>query len=587
MFYDERFRGLTRRDIRKDFIAGITVGIVAIPLGMAFAIASGVNPEYGLYTTIIAGILVALFGGSRFQIAGPTGAFIPILLAVVLQYGYENLLIAGMLAGILLIFMGIFKIGGLIKFIPRSVTIGFTAGIGVIIFTGQIENFFGLENVEKKTYFHENMLELARQAHTFNFYSILTAIIGLACIIIIPRIAPKVPLLLAALIVPTVIAMIFYPNKLETIGTAYGGIPNSLPAFQFPEITLDKIMLLWKPAFVIAFLGGIESLLSAVVADGMTGKRHNSNRELIGQGIANVVTPLFGGIPATGAIARTATNIKSGARSPLSGVFQGVFVFITLLLFAPYAAYIPLASMAPILMIVAWNMSERKQFWQILKLKKGDSLVLIVTFLLTVFVNLTVAVEIGLLLAMLSFIIRMSRSLDIEKMIPKQPAQDMPQDYIIANQNCSQFDIYTIEGPLFFGTAAKFEQTLNRVIYRKPKILLLRMDRVPFIDATGENNLATLVHNFQKSGGIILVSGISEQPFTILKSSGLYEKIGSERIFKTTEEAIAYGTVLLQDHLCKSCMQKKFTQCRAFQNVKQSPQLIAEKVTKRVETYQN
>lgn len=567
LFRDDRFRGLTLTDVRQDLIAGITVGIVAIPLGMAFAIASGVKPEYGIYTTIIAGILVALLGGSRYQIAGPTGAFIPILLAVVLQYGYENLLIAGLLAGIILIVMGIFKLGNLIKFIPRSVTIGFTAGIGVIIFTGQIGNFLGLEDVEKKEFFHENMLELARQAHTINSFSILTAIIGLASILIIPRIAPKIPVLLVALIIPTVIAMIFYPTKIETIGTAYGGIPSSLPAFQFPEITLEKVMQLWKPAFVIAFLGGIESLLSAVVADGMTGKRHNSNRELIGQGVANVVTPLFGGIPATGAIARTATNIKSGARTPLSGVFQGVFVLVTLILFAPYASYIPLASMAPILMIVAWNMSERKSFWQILKLKKGDSLVLIVTFLLTVFVNLTVAVEVGLLLAMLSFIIRMSRSLDIEKMIPRNHLEEMPSNYVIADQNCSQFDIYTIEGPLFFGTAAKFEQTLTRVINRRPKILLLRMNRVPFIDATGEGNLASLVANFQKTNGIILVSGISEQPLKILKTSGLYEKIGPDHIFPTTKEAVEYGATLLTSHLCKSCQQKKQTECVAFHKV--------------------
>ncbi|MFA8439083.1 SulP family inorganic anion transporter [Bacillaceae bacterium YX66] len=576
LFRDDRFSGLTLSDVRKDLIAGITVGIVAIPLGMAFAIASGVNPEYGIYTTVIAGILVALLGGSRFQIAGPTGAFIPILLAVVLQYGYENLLIAGLLAGLILVIMGIFKIGNLIKFIPRSVTIGFTAGIGVIIFTGQIGNFFGLENVEKKEYFHETMIELARQAHTVNGYSILTAIIGLACIIIIPRIAPKVPVLLIALIVPTVIAMFFYPAKVETIGTAYGGIPNSLPSFQFPEITFEKILLLWKPAFIIAFLGGIESLLSAVVADGMTGKRHHSNRELIGQGIANIVTPLFGGIPATGAIARTATNIKSGARTPLSGVFQGVFVLVTLILFAPYASYIPLASMAPILMIVAWNMSERKVFWQILQLKKGDSVVLIVTFLLTVFVNLTVAVEVGLLLAMLSFIIRMSRSLDIEKMIPKNHLQDMPQDYAIADRECPQFDIYTIEGPLFFGTATKFEQTLSRVINRRPKILLLRMNRVPFIDATGENNLASLVTNFQKSKGIILVSGISEQPLNILKTSGLYEQIGGERIFSTTEEAVEHGASLLKKHLCKSCQQKNNVECHAFQKVSKRAETVTE-----------
>ncbi|PWA08526.1 sodium-independent anion transporter [Pueribacillus theae] len=564
MLHDDRFRGLTLQDVRKDLIAGITVGIVAIPLGMAFAIASGVKPEYGIYTTIIAGILVALLGGSRFQIAGPTGAFIPILLAIVLQYGYENLLIAGFLAGIILLFMGFFKLGSLIKFIPRSVTIGFTAGIAVIIFTGQIGNFFGLEGIEKKELFHENMLEIIHQFHTLNWYSALTALIGLAMIIMIPRIAPRVPILLVALLIPTIIAMVFYPDKIETIGAAYGGIPSALPTFHFPEITLEKIINLWRPAFVIAFLGGIESLLSAVVADGMTGKRHHSNRELIGQGVANIVTPLFGGIPATGAIARTATNIKSGAKTPLSGIFQGVFVLITLLLFAPYASFIPLASMAPILMIVAWNMSESKSFAHILKLKKGDSIVLIVTFLLTVFVNLTVAVEVGLLLAMVSFIRRMSGMLDIEKLLPIRQSEEASKEFTITDRNCPEFDIYTIEGPLFFGTAAKFEQTLSQAINKRPKILLLRMNNVQLIDASGEGNLSTLVKNFQKRGGIILISGIGAQPLQILKNSGLYYQIGANHVFEKIEDAVNYANSLLNNHLCKTCRQKGFEQCGAF-----------------------
>src|SRR5690625_1897983 len=275
-------------DLKRDLIAGITVGIVAIPLGMAFAIASGVKPEYGLYTTIIAGIIVALLGGSRFQIAGPTGAFIPILLAIVLEYGYEDLLIAGMLAGVMLVIMGVFKLGQLIKYIPRSVTIGFTAGIAVIIFSGQIGDFLGLEGLEKKEYFHQNMIQLAQKLDSINIFSVLTAVIGLLIVIFIPKFFPRVPVLLVTLIVPTVIAVIFFPSKVATIGSAFGGIPQSLPTFKFPQITWDKILMLWQPAFVIAMLGGIESLLSAVVSDGMTGKRHNSDRELMGQGIAKI-----------------------------------------------------------------------------------------------------------------------------------------------------------------------------------------------------------------------------------------------------------------------------------------------------------
>src|SRR5690625_1039375 len=271
-------------DIRKDLIAGITVGVVAIPLGMAFAIASGVSPEYGIYTTIFAGLIVALFGGSHFQIAGPTGAFIPILLAIVLQYGYEDLLIAGMLAGVMLILMSIFKFGSLITYIPRSVTIGFTSGIAVIIFTGQLENFFGLENIEKKQYFHENMLEIVKNFHTINFYSIILAIVGLLLIVFVPKLFPRVPVLLIALIIPTLISYLFFPDKLATIGSSFGGIPQALPGLHIPEITFEKLLYLWQPAFAIAMLGGIESLLSAVVADGMTGKQHNSNQELFGQG---------------------------------------------------------------------------------------------------------------------------------------------------------------------------------------------------------------------------------------------------------------------------------------------------------------
>src|SRR5699024_7024712 len=297
---------------------------------MAFAIASGVSPEHGIYTTIIAGLIVAILGGSHFQIAGPTGAFIPILLAIVLQYGYEDLLIAGMMAGVMLIIMSIFKFGSLITYIPRSVTIGFTSGIAVIIFTGQLENFLGLENIEKKQYFHENILEIFKNIGETNIYSIIIAIMGLLIIIFLPKLAPRAPVLLVALVVPAILSVFIFPDKMATIGTAFGGIPQSFPGFHFLEVTIDKLLYLLCLAFTIVMLGGIESLLSAVVADGMTGKRHQSNKELFGQGVANIVTPFFGGIPATGAIARTATNIKSGAVSPFSGIFQSGFVLLTL-----------------------------------------------------------------------------------------------------------------------------------------------------------------------------------------------------------------------------------------------------------------
>lgn len=366
-----RFAGYSLGHFQKDLLSGIIVGVVAIPLAMSFAIASGVKPEYGIYTTCIAGILISLFGGSKYQIGGPTGAFVPILLGIVITYGYENLLLAGLLAGIILCLMGIFKLGSLIKFIPRPVTIGFTSGIAVIIFTGQIASFLGLTGIKKHEEFIANLKEIFTHIGTINFYSVITALICLFVILITPKILPKVPGSLVGVVISTLIATIFFSGHVPTIGTAYGTIPNTLPQFGIPEITLERIKQLIGPAFVIAMLGGIESLLSAVVADGMTNSKHNSNKELIGQGIANIVTPLFGGIPATGAIARTATNIKSGATSAMSGVFHGVFVLFTLLLLAPYASHIPLASMAPILMVVAWNMSEQKHFVHILKMKTG------------------------------------------------------------------------------------------------------------------------------------------------------------------------------------------------------------------------
>src|SRR5690625_4834569 len=553
-------------DIRKDLIAGITVGVVAIPLGMAFAIASGVSPEYGIYTTIIAGLIVALFGGSSFQIAGPTGAFIPILLGIVLQYGYEDLLIAGMLAGIMLIIMSIFKFGSLITYIPRSVTIGFTSGIAVIIFTGQLENFFGLENIEKKQYFHQNMLEIITNFHTINYYSIILAIVGLLLIIVIPKLFPRVPVLLVALIIPTLLSIILFPGKVITIGTAFGGIPQAFPGFKLPEITLQKLLYLWQPAFAIAMLGGIESLLSAVVADGMTGKQHKSNRELFGQGLANIITPFFGGIPATGAIVRTATNIKSGAVSPYSGVFQSVFVLLTLLLFAPYASYIPLASMAPILMVVAFNMSEYKSFASILKFRTGDSLVLVTTFLLTVFVNLTIAVPIGLLLAMVSFVKRISEVLNVKSIVPDK--YNGQEDIIDKQDNyCPKIASFTIHGPLFFGAADRFGSTLTRSIRKRPDVLILKMRHVSLIDVTGAANLSMLVKGFIKRKGVVLITELREEPLEMIKKGGLYDMIGAENFFSDTTDAINYALQLVNVKDCPYCSRSAEQTFQVFKKV--------------------
>jgi SulP family sulfate permease len=561
-----RFEGYSVNLFKKDLLSGIIVGIVAIPLAMSFAIASGVKPEYGIYTACIAGILISLFGGSKYQIGGPTGAFVPILLGIVLSYGYENLLIAGLMAGVLLCLMGIFKLGSLIKFIPRPVTIGFTAGIAVIIFTGQIANFLGLTNITRHEYFIANMKELFVHIGTTNYYSIFIAIICLVIILVTPKIFPKVPGALVGIVVSTLVASIFFSGQVATIATAYGQIPNTLPEFSIPEITFERMQLLIGPAFVIAMLGGIESLLSAVVADGMTNSKHNSNRELVGQGIANIVTPLFGGIPATGAIARTATNIKTGAASPMSGIIHGVFVLVTLLLLAPLASHIPLASMAPVLMVVAWNMSERKHFAHIVKVKSGDSLVLIITFLLTVFASLTIAVEVGLGLAIVLFVKRMSEKLVVDKVLPDHTKNNGKVQPHVVNQkhDCPQISIYSIEGPLFFGAAQTFEQTLLHSMNDHPRILILRMSKVPFMDSTGASYFSNIVQNFTTQGGLVLVTGVSEDLKVALLRNGLYDQIGKDNFYDHTGDAINRALKDLDMNKCIGCKHFAFRECVDF-----------------------
>jgi SulP family sulfate permease len=563
-----RFQGYSIHHFRKDLLSGVIVGVIAIPLGMAFAIASGVKPEYGIYTTIIAGIIISLLGGSKYQIGGPTGAFIPILLSTVMTYGYENLLIAGFLAGVMLFLMGVLRLGSLIKFIPRPVTIGFTSGIAVIIFTGQLANFLGLSGIEKHEDFLSNMKEIFMHVDTLNIYSVITAMVSLALILLTPKYFPKVPGSLIGLTVSSIVASLFFPEKVATIGTTFGEIPSGLPEFQFPEITWEKIMQLLRPAFVIAMLGGIESLLSAVVADGMTGSKHNSNRELIGQGIANMVAPLFGGIPATGAIARTATNIKNGAVSPMSGVIHGVFVLVVLLMLAPYASNIPLASMAPILMVVAWNMSERKEFLNVLKTKTSDSVILVITFLLTVFTNLTTAVEVGLILSTILFVKRMSEILTVTKVLPdpSDKSKKVRSHMVTEGHDCPQISIYTVEGPLFFGAAQMFETSIMDTINHRPKVLILRMGKVPYMDMTGESNLTSIVRHFQKKEGIILISGIQNQPMEVLKRTRLYEEIGEEHFFQHTGDAIAYALTKLEHNKCIGCKHFAFQECTLLSN---------------------
>ncbi|MBB6729944.1 SulP family inorganic anion transporter [Cohnella zeiphila] len=559
----ERFRGYSLQSLRKDLLAGVIVAIVAIPLAMSFAIASGVKPQYGIYSTIVAGFLISLLGGSRFQIGGPTGAFIPILLGIVLQYGYENLLLAGMMAGVLLMLMGFLRLGVLIQFIPKPVTVGFTTGIAVTIFSGQIGNFLGLTGLKRHENFLPSMKELADHLGGVNPYAVATAAIGLAVIVLLPKLYPRVPSSLVGLVVATAVAALAFSGKVATIGSTYGAISSSLPSLTLPSLNVDRLIQLIHPALVIAMLGGIESLLSAVVADGMTGRRHDSNRELIGQGTANLIAPLFGGIPATGAIARTATNIKNGAASPVSGMVHSLVVLLILVACAPLASSIPLSAMAPILMIVAWNMSERKEFVRLLKLRTNDSLVLAVTFLLTVLVNLTTAVEIGLGLAAVVFLIRMRSALTVTKVLP-DPAESKGKVRPYKEEEaggCPQFGICTIEGPLFFASAGSFERLVEQAAGERAGVLLLRMSRVPFMDATGASKLAEVADRYEASGRTLLLSGLRPQPRAYLDKIGLLGRIGPERLFEHTGEAIAYALARMDRGICAGCRRFAFREC--------------------------
>lgn len=529
-----RFEGYDSSKFRRDLIAGLVVGVVAIPLGMAFAIASGVGPEYGLYTVIVAGILISLFGGSKYQIGGPTGAFVPILFGIVSQYGIENLLIAGFMAGCMLVLFGIFKLGKLMKFIPRPVIIGFTAGIAVIIFSGQIANFLGLKGVEKHESFFLNMREIVVHLGTANSLAILTAIVGLIVILAAQKYIPKIPGALLGLLVSTFIAVLFFQGQVETIGSAYGEIPRQLPTFAFPELTIEKMIYLLPPAIVIALLGGVESVLSAMVADNMKGSKHDSNKELVGQGIANMAAPLFGGIPATGAIARTATNIKNGGVSPISGVVHGVVVLLILMLFAPYASMIPLAAMAPILMFVAWNMSEKKEFINIVKVKNADSLVLVVTFLLTVIGDLIIGVTAGLILAFIAFIKKMSQTTNIHTNVA------VPQIETAAalerETDQKGISMYSIEGPLFFGTTDSLENSILDHVQTKPKTLILLMNKVNYMDTSAEAVLMNISNRLKHHNGKLMIVGLQSQPKELLHRTGLFHHIGKQHFFERTDD---------------------------------------------------
>ena len=521
-----------------NIISGVIVGVVALPLAMAFAIASGAKPEQGLYTAIIAGLFVSVFGGSRLQIAGPTGAFIVVLASITNQYGIDGLQIATLIAGVMLFFFGLARLGAVIKFIPDPVIVGFTAGIAVVIWVGQWSYFLGLPSVHE-AHFHGKLWHLLHLIPQYHLTTTLMALGSLVMVIYTSKIPglKRVPGPLVALVIATALQAYYHFDGVATIGSAFGGIPRGLPSFQIPELSLARILELIGPAFTIALLGAIESLLSAVVADGMAGTRHDSNRELIGQGLANMVTPLFGGFAATGAIARTATNIRNGGNSPLAGNVHSVTLVIIILFLAPWAVDVPLACLAAILFVIAWNMSEVHHVIKIIqRAPRADVMILIVTFLLTVFVDLVVAVNIGVILAVLHFLLRMADSVEIEQQTTEQLAKECQQ--LNLPSLSSQVLVYSVEGPFFFGAAEIFERTLA-VTHTDPKILIIRLRWVPLIDITGLQTLEEIIIDMQKRGIRVILSGAKPSVETKLRKAGILTLLGKHNVFKDYSQALA------------------------------------------------
>ena len=532
--------GLFRRENwLPNIVSGVIVGFVALPLSMAFAIASGVKPEQGLYTAIVAGLLVSLFGGSRLQIAGPTGAFIVILAAITAKYGVDGLQIATLMAGVMLFLLGFARLGSIIKFIPDPVIVGFTAGIGVVIWVGQWKDFFGLPSVSG-AHFHEKLWHLLQALPQLNMTSTGLAIMSLLLVIFSVRIPGlrRVPGPLVAMVVATTVQSIFHFDGIATIGSAFGGIPQGLPTFTMPVITAPRMIELIGPAFTIAMLGAIESLLSAVVADGMAGTKHNSNQELIGQGIANILSPLFGGFAATGAIARTATNIRNGGNSPLSGVVHVVTLVLIISFLAPLAENIPLGALAAILFVVAYNMSEVKHFARMVKrAPHADVAILLVTFVLTVFADLVVAVNIGVILAMLQFMRRMATAVETQNLTEKELGLELAAEGF--HKLPAGVMIYSIEGPFFFGAVENFEQALAQT-HTDPHILLIRLRGVPFMDITGLQTLEEAITHLEKRGVTVVLCEANEAVLAKLDKAGILKLIGEKNYIQQFGVALNY-----------------------------------------------
>lgn len=539
----EVFKNYSKELFYKDLMAGIIVGIVALPLAIAFGIASGVSPEQGLFTAIIAGFIISFFGGSKVQIGGPTGAFIVIVYGIVQEFGITGLAVATIIAGVMLVAMGVLKLGVVIKFIPYPIIVGFTSGIALTIFATQIKDLFGMSIDKVPADFISKWGVYAQNIGTTNLPALIIGILTIVLIAVTPKFTKKIPGSLIAIVLMTVVVYFlrehFGMTSIETIGDRFS-INAALPKAERPVITFEIIQTLMPAAFTIAMLGAIESLLSATVADGVIGDKHHSNTELIAQGIANIIAPIFGGIPATGAIARTMTNINNGGRTPVAGIIHAIVLLLILLFLGNLTKHIPMACLAGVLVIVAYNMSEWRTFKSLLKGQKSDVAVLIATFLLTVIFDLTIAIELGLVLAVVLFLRRISESTQIS--IFKHDIEEA--EYIEGNTEAEKLvlpkgvEVYEIEGPFFFGVANKFEETM-KMLGDKPKVRIIRMRKVPFIDSTGINNLKSLIRMSVKDKTKILLSGVNDQVHSALEKGGIATQIGKENICSNITDALA------------------------------------------------
>ena len=528
-------QGISKETLIKDLLSGLIVGIVALPLAIAFAIASGVSPEKGIITAIIAGIIISTFGGSRVQIGGPTGAFIVIVYGVIQLYGIDGLIIATFLAGFLMIGMGLLRLGNLLKFIPYSLIVGFTSGIALIIFSSQINDFFGLNIDKVPADFIDKWIVYFQNFHHINWYAISIAMATILITIYFQKLVKKIPGSIVAILLSTIVVKVL-DIPVDTIESNFGEIPNRFSLPHIPNINFDTIQALIQPAFAIAILGSIESLLSAVVSDSMIGGKHRSNMELIAMGGANIVSALFGGIPATGAIARTATNVKNGGRTPIAGIVHALMLLAIMLLFAPYAKLIPLSCLAGILMVIAYHMSEWYQFRSMLKGNRMDIIILLTTFFLTVIFDLVIAIEIGMVLSSFMFMKRMSESVHIQNITSETRDEENLFDEELINIP-KEVLLYEINGPLFFGAARQFQETVTNTSLQ-PKVIIIRMRYVPLIDATGYQSIKEIVKIFKERGIKVIISGVKDRLRKDFEKNDMFLILEKEFVVKDIKEAI-------------------------------------------------